>query len=88
MEDKCISCGAIIPEGRQICPNCEQKPKPFRCPCIKCVPPKRTPTCHGTCPDYAEYIVDLERHKKEKSASQMVDVYFSTRRKFERKWNP
>lgn len=24
MEDnKCISCGVIIPEGRQVCPNCE-----------------------------------------------------------------
>lgn len=25
MEDKCISCGAIIPEGRQICPSCEKE---------------------------------------------------------------
>lgn len=23
MEDKCVSCGEIIPEGRQICPECE-----------------------------------------------------------------
>ena len=23
MENRCIVCGAIIPEGRQICPNCE-----------------------------------------------------------------
>ena len=22
--DKCVCCGAIIPEGRQICPNCEK----------------------------------------------------------------
>lgn len=21
--NKCVCCGAIIPEGRQICPNCE-----------------------------------------------------------------
>ncbi len=24
MEDRCISCGAIIPEGRQVCPSCEK----------------------------------------------------------------
>lgn len=25
MEDRCISCGTIIPEGRHICPMCEYK---------------------------------------------------------------
>ena len=25
MEDRCVSCGAIIPEGRQVCKNCERK---------------------------------------------------------------
>ena len=24
MEDRCVMCGEIIPEGRQICPLCEQ----------------------------------------------------------------
>ena len=24
MENLCIVCGEIIPEGRQICPNCEK----------------------------------------------------------------
>ena len=23
MEDRCVCCGAIIPEGIQICPNCD-----------------------------------------------------------------
>lgn len=23
MEDRCIVCGEVIPEGRQVCPNCE-----------------------------------------------------------------
>ena len=23
MENRCIICGAVIPEGRQVCPNCE-----------------------------------------------------------------
>jgi hypothetical protein len=22
--DTCVCCGAVIPEGRQVCPNCEQ----------------------------------------------------------------
>ena len=26
-EDRCVSCGAIVPEGRMVCPICEkQKP--------------------------------------------------------------
>ena len=24
MEDRCIVCNAIIPEGRHVCPNCEK----------------------------------------------------------------
>jgi RNA polymerase subunit RPABC4/transcription elongation factor Spt4 len=28
-EDRCIICGEIIPEGRQVCPNCE-KQKPMK----------------------------------------------------------
>lgn len=24
MEDKCVCCGAIIPEGRMVCINCEK----------------------------------------------------------------
>ena len=25
MEDRCIVCGEVIPEGRQVCPGCEFK---------------------------------------------------------------
>ena len=25
MDDRCVCCGEIIPEGRQICPHCEMK---------------------------------------------------------------
>lgn len=25
MENKCVFCGEIIPEGRQVCPNCEKR---------------------------------------------------------------
>ena len=24
MPDRCVCCGAIIPEGRMVCPNCER----------------------------------------------------------------
>ena len=24
MEDRCLICGAVIPEGRQVCPTCER----------------------------------------------------------------
>ena len=24
MEERCVCCGAIIPEGRMVCPACEQ----------------------------------------------------------------
>ena len=23
--EKCVACGAVIPEGRQVCPNCEKE---------------------------------------------------------------
>lgn len=25
MDERCVCCGEIIPEGRQVCPNCEKK---------------------------------------------------------------
>lgn len=25
MSNRCVSCGAEIPEGRQVCPSCEKK---------------------------------------------------------------
>ena len=28
MENRCVVCGAIIPEGQQVCPNCEAGQKP------------------------------------------------------------
>lgn len=27
MAERCVCCGEIIPEGRQVCPSCEQKTK-------------------------------------------------------------
>ena len=25
MEDRCVCCGAVVPEGRMVCPQCEAK---------------------------------------------------------------
>lgn len=25
MEDRCVCCGALIPEGKMVCPNCCKK---------------------------------------------------------------
>ena len=25
MEERCVVCGAVIPEGRQVCPLCEKR---------------------------------------------------------------
>ena len=30
MENRCVVCGAIIPEGRQICPACEAGKQPVK----------------------------------------------------------
>ena len=25
MENRCVCCGAVVPEGRMLCPNCEDE---------------------------------------------------------------
>ena len=32
----CVCCGAIIPEGRQVCPICEYKAEHRTAPCVAC----------------------------------------------------
>ena len=45
MDDRCVCCGAVIPEGRQVCPSCESKAeskvitnpvKAIRAYCMEC----------------------------------------------------
>ena len=57
------------------------------CPCIDCVPPKRTSDCHAKCPEYAEYYNINEEKKQAKKEFEQVDKYFATRSKYVRKWN-
>ncbi len=39
--DRCISCGAIIPEGRMVCPRCENE--------IRTQPARSTHYCPSDC---------------------------------------
>lgn len=32
----CVCCGAVIPEGRQVCPVCEHKAERPTAPCVAC----------------------------------------------------
>lgn len=62
----------------------------IRC-CNGCVPPKRTPTCHATCPEYleqkAKHDADRERINKAKMTQYNIrdqksdGVYRANRRK-------
>ena len=49
MNNLCVSCGAIIPEGRQICPKCEKEEFTTR------------PIQYS---DFLEYGSKKKRHKK------------------------
>jgi hypothetical protein len=48
-------------------------------PCRHCKPPKRTATCHSTCPDYKEWRAELdeenEKIKKIKDEQRMLDDF-------------
>lgn len=87
MNEHCIVRGADIPEGRQGCPNCEQKSLITQNPCFGCVPPKRTPDCHSTCPERAEYCVFLEKKKQARKADEVTRHYLAARSKRVRKWD-
>ena len=64
MDEKCIVCGEVIPEGRQICPTCERKTNIGRCsPCKECDKHGEDLTCHATCQDY----IDWREYKNEEA---------------------
>ena len=48
----------------------------IRC-CNGCVPPKRTPTCHATCPEYiqAKAKHDAQREQIRKADRTRHDIY-------------
>ena len=49
------------------------------CPCKGCVPPKRTPTCHSSCTDYAEWKsgLDAENAKIREVKKEYDDLFLT-----------
>lgn len=43
MDNKCICCGVSVPEGRQVCPNCEKQTKTISSERIKAAMQNFTP---------------------------------------------
>ena len=35
MEERCVVCGEIVPEGRQVCPMCEAEERCENCYCFE-----------------------------------------------------
>lgn len=60
MEERCVICGAIIPEGRQVCPVCEGEGNRLKdSPCRYCT--DRKLLCHGSCELYKAYRIAVEK---------------------------
>ena len=70
----CVSCGEIIPEGRQVCYACLHKGE---CPCKYCVAPRRFIGCHGGCIEYKEWrdnhIQEATMLRKNKNIQSIAD---------------
>lgn len=62
-ENRCVTCGAIIPEGRQVCYKCEDEEKLERAIaqiCLNC----DKKICYGrNCNRYAEKLTEIKRGK-------------------------
>ena len=71
----CVSCGEIIPEGRQVCYACLHKIE--ECPCKDCVPPQRFIGCHGGCDKYKKWhdnrIEQASVRRKIKNIQSLAD---------------
>lgn len=70
--ERCVVCGEIIPEGRQICLACESKPK-RKHSCKGCT--KRYAGCHSTCPDWAEEVAEREKKKQEERNKNLMPMF-------------
>ena len=46
--------------------------------CKDCIPPKRHPGCHGSCPEYLQERADLDKYKREKRKERIVKEYEDT----------
>lgn len=41
--------------------------------CRYCKPPKRTPGCHGQCPEYKKWRAEYDARKKERDQKSALD---------------
>jgi hypothetical protein len=41
--------------------------------CYGCVPPKRTPTCHSTCPEYIKQKAKHDAEREARNEAKFVD---------------
>lgn len=54
MDDKCVCCGAYVPEGRQVCLNCENRVR-RKCPYCGSTETEM----HGTAPGDYKWMLCL-----------------------------
>lgn len=76
MENKCVCCGAEIPEGRMVCPSCEdiQLGEKHICP-IVC--DGRSETCHGKCERFVRHteLLNADYEKRSRRAEAASSAY-------------
>ena len=60
MEDRCVACGEVIPEGRQVCPMCEKGKQNManESPCVTCTRVKDPENCENkSCQVWREWFI-------------------------------
>lgn len=65
MENRCVVCGAIIPEGRQVCPNCMEGFVPEQ---------EQTINVGSTNMTVNDIITELQKSQRVNDAAQSVYV--------------
>lgn len=48
--------------------------------CYKCVPPKRFPGCHATCPDYAKDDAEHQARKEKERQAKAIDSILTSQK--------
>ena len=77
MEDRCVMCGDIVPEGTQVCSQC--KLAISEAPCKGCH--DRTVECHIYCIKYLMYFSANERLRDIKLKQNGMKEYWAKKAK-------
>lgn len=60
----------------------KERPLPIRSMKKPCMDgPKRHYKCHSNCPDYADFLADVEANKKKMREADPVEVYIEKKKK-------